>query len=294
MIKLIKIFQYITEYLLFTQQNLEDKLKTKDMHIVNIVDKITESENIMLKYKAKFLALKEENLRLQQEKENYMKINYVNIKNHIEEKHKDKVNDILYNCNICTGKWFESEDKLEKHYARRHNNAPFFMNNLNAIGNLNGNLNTNTNSNLNTITTATTFNDDYMKKTCFTEASNISNVNVTSVKNKNNKNIDKHYIIDKPNGNSNDKPYISPNEKNKEYVIDNKLITKLTDNFKDLESKLDILFNFNNKLIKTSTANNSDNIMTNNFMIKILDEVQNLKLEQKNNKIAELNEKLVS
>ena len=132
--KLVKMYQHLLEYTIYTQKNIEGELLELENMYKDIVEQTSLKDNLLKENKAYINNLKKD----KKEKEviictyknlidNYKKTSYnENNNNNLKEEklkkyheNKLKIKD-LFECKFCTGKYFISEEALTKHIIKRH------------------------------------------------------------------------------------------------------------------------------------------------------------------------------
>ena len=125
--KLIRIYQFIIEYLLNSQQNLENNIKTLEEQNTSLSNEISMKDITLEENKKLIRTMKKEKKR-----DEMVLLTYKNVIESLgRKKHKEPSkdqNDSLissgstgkYFCKYCTGKKFSTEEKLQNHMNRRH------------------------------------------------------------------------------------------------------------------------------------------------------------------------------
>lgn len=121
LVKLIKMFQVILEYLLYTQQKLETDNKILETNYNQMINDASVKETSLKENKSLINTLKKD------KREKEMLIN--TYKCLIDEYKSGKIggglntnnqSKMYYYCDICEGKKFSSEENLQNHMNRRH------------------------------------------------------------------------------------------------------------------------------------------------------------------------------
>ena len=110
-LKLIKTYQYILEYLLYTQQKLENENKILETNYTQLVQEAMNKENILKDNKSVIRSLKKE------KREKEMVLNTYKC---VIDEYKSKPEKLYFFCKFCSGKKFSSESALNEHFQRRH------------------------------------------------------------------------------------------------------------------------------------------------------------------------------
>ena len=123
-LKLIKMYQHILEYLVHTQQKLEGDISSIENNYTNLVNETVEKDSHLKKNKDLIINLKKDI----KEKEAVIK-SYKYLIEDFKRKHQSdnynlkhqniQYNQVRFPCNLC-GKQFISSDALQNHTLRRH------------------------------------------------------------------------------------------------------------------------------------------------------------------------------
>jgi hypothetical protein len=114
-LKLIKTYQYTLEYLLYTQQKLENENKILETNYSQMVQDAMTKEGLLKENKSIIRSLKKE------KREKEMVLNtYKCVIDEYKGGKGEQTTKNYYYCKICTGKRFSSEDALYEHHQRRH------------------------------------------------------------------------------------------------------------------------------------------------------------------------------
>ena len=131
-VKLIKIYQHILEYLLHTQIRLENENKMLENNYTQILNETVQKENVLKDNKVMLNTLKKDKREKEMILHTYKCIieeyksgvltNTVNRNNMMASINpkQNLDNKIYFNCNLCEGKKFSTEENLNSHYRRRH------------------------------------------------------------------------------------------------------------------------------------------------------------------------------
>ncbi len=121
-LKLVKMHQYIMEFLLDSQQRLENENRTLETNYSNLLSESLVKENSLKQNKSLINSLKKD----KKEKETVLNTYKLLLEEYKTEKvNNEKLNESssskkYYMCKMCEGKRFSSEEKLEAHMKRRH------------------------------------------------------------------------------------------------------------------------------------------------------------------------------
>jgi hypothetical protein len=124
-LKLVKINQYIMEFLLDTQQRLEYENKSLESNYNTLVTESIHKESVLKENKSLINALKKDKREKEMVLNTYKclideyKQNAVNLAPNKTDDSIAKSKKYFY-CQYCEGKKFSSEDNLESHLRRRH------------------------------------------------------------------------------------------------------------------------------------------------------------------------------
>lgn len=127
LVKLVKIYQHILEYLLYSQQKLESENRTLESNYNQLVNDSMSKETVLKENKSLIHTLKKD------KREKEMVLNtYKVLIDEYKTNNKGGVNmsKAYYYCDICEGKKFSTEENLENHMARRHNNNNLYSRTL--------------------------------------------------------------------------------------------------------------------------------------------------------------------
>ena len=119
-IKLVRIYQYLLEYLLNSQQKLYNENKMIETNFKALIDDATNLENNFIQNKEKLSTIKKQN----KEKDKIIKTYKVIM----DQQKQAEMNLVINECKICEGKRFINYDALKNHYFRRHPDYDFEIN----------------------------------------------------------------------------------------------------------------------------------------------------------------------
>ena len=120
-VKLIKIFQYIMEYLLYTQQRLENENKTFESKYTLLVNEAYTKEEVLKENKILINTLRKD----KKEKEMVLHTYKCLIDEYKSGKIQTRNDNVrtekkYFYCDMCEGKKFSSQENLDSHLNRRH------------------------------------------------------------------------------------------------------------------------------------------------------------------------------
>jgi hypothetical protein len=115
-LKLLRIYQYTLEYLLYSQQKLEGENRIIETNYNQLIQDIMAKDNALKENKNVIKTLKKE----KREKDMVVNTYKCVIDEYKTGGVKEQVKNYFY-CKICTGKRFSSEEMLFQHHQRRHN-----------------------------------------------------------------------------------------------------------------------------------------------------------------------------
>jgi hypothetical protein len=114
-LKLIKTYQYVLEYLLHTQQKLENENKVLETNYTQMVHEAMTKEGVLKDNKTIIKSLKKE----KREKEMVLNTYKCVIDEYKTGKQEQAAKSYHY-CKFCVGKRFSTEEALYEHHQRRH------------------------------------------------------------------------------------------------------------------------------------------------------------------------------
>jgi len=116
-VKLVRIFQFVVEYLLQTNSNIEHQKQTLENNYKLLINEAATLETNLKENQDKLSSIK---------KENKQKEKVINTYKTIYEHQKEiDINQLSNECKLCEGKRFINYDALKNHYLRRHPDYDF-------------------------------------------------------------------------------------------------------------------------------------------------------------------------
>jgi hypothetical protein len=120
-VKLVKTYQYLLEYLLYTQQKKESENKFIEDNYKNVINDASIKETLLKENKSIINTLKKDNRQKEQIITTYKYLLDEYKKGNMGATEKNNI----FECGICEDKKFINQASLTKHYQKRHPKSNF-------------------------------------------------------------------------------------------------------------------------------------------------------------------------
>ena len=114
-VKIVKTYQYILEYLLYTQQKIDSENKIYENNYKALINESTLKESILKDNKSILNSLKKDNKQKEQ-----IISTYKYLLDEYKKGNLEAPSNQVFKCGICEDKKFVNQLSLTKHYQRRH------------------------------------------------------------------------------------------------------------------------------------------------------------------------------